>query len=155
MDPLSIIASSIAIVTICSQVTAILSKWIYGVQNVETTLGYLAREVAALSTTLKSISTIFQRSALIAIIEDESEAWLLSSIGGILKGCKLTMRRLRRIISDLDNTIGTGSIFRKILLHIRLGSKMDDVAALLRQIQACSGLLQMNMQCVSMWVLSF
>ena len=119
---------------------------------VETTLENLDREVAALSTTLVSVSTTFQRPALVAIIESDKEATLWSSIAGILKSCKLTMRRLRWILRDLDSKMGGGNIFRKVLLHIRLESKADDVAALLRQIKAYGGVLQVNLQCASMWV---
>jgi hypothetical protein len=149
MDPLSITASSAAVVTICTQVTTILNRWISGVHKIETTLGNLDREVAALSTTLESVSTTFQRPALVAIIKSDNEATLWSSIAGILKSCKLTMRRLRWILRDLDSRMGGGNIFRKALLYIRLGSKADDIAALLGQIQVYTGMLQMNVQCAS------
>ncbi len=150
MDPLSITASSVAVLTICTQVTHILTKWISSIKNVDNMLWMLDSEVVSLSAMLGSITETFQRPALVAIIESDHDARLWSSTAGILKSCRSSMRRLRTLLTDLDSTMESATVFKKAFKQFWLGQKTDDITALQREIQFHNALLQMNLQCAGM-----
>jgi hypothetical protein len=149
MDPLSVTASSIAIITICSQVTSLVTRWISNIRNVDDTLSNLAKEVGTLSTVLATVGETFERPGLGPIIELNSEAQLWPCIADILENCRATLERLRNTLQKLDSDVESPNLVRKGVKHIRLGNQTELITTLLGQIHSYHGMLQMLLQCAN------
>lgn len=150
MDPLSTTASSIAIVTICSQVTSIITRWVSNVRKADSTLDKLSKELVILCTVLAAVKKTFERPGLGAIITLNVDSQLWSSITSVLANCRHTLRKLRRTLRELDTELESANLVRKTLKHVRFGKRSELIAALLGEVHSYHGLLQMLLQCTNM-----
>jgi len=113
MDPLSITASSIAIITICFQVTNIVTKWASNVRNIDSTITKLAKEIQILCTVLAAIKETFERPGIGSIIALNSEAQLWPCVSDILHNCWVTLRKLWRTLRELDSEAESSNLVQK------------------------------------------
>jgi len=144
MDPLSIVASSIAIVTICSQVTALISKLVSG-QHTDQLLQALYKEVGLFSTILNSVAAITKRPGLECIAEnDGGDLW--NTMTRILRSSKSTMRGLRKILRDVKEGIEAESLWRRSVAFLIFERKKNEIWDLLREIQSGKATLQIALQ---------
>lgn len=149
MDPLSITASSIAVVTVCSQVVSLVAKWTIGVREIDSTLKNLETEVIALSTVVTSVKETFERPELSAVVASHSETRLWQTLGGSLNTCKRSTRRLKRMLKDLNGGVENDGIWNRGTRLTRFKSKKDEIAEQLRSIQSYKATIQVALQCAS------
>jgi hypothetical protein len=150
MDPLSITASSIAIITICAQVTSIFTRWMSNVRNIDDTINGLTKEVEILCTVLAAVNETFERPGIGNIIALNAEAQLWPCITGILDSCQGTLRKLKKTLHEVETEKENSSLVQRSAKHVRLGNRKELITSLLSQIHSHHEMLQMLLQCTNM-----
>lgn len=149
MNPLSIAASSIALVTFCAQVVGILSQFIDQANRVDDTVKAFFDEISALSRVLSSISSSFTDPALssrIALTGHEGQHWrdVLTS----MEDCRRTLERLLKILGKVRSE-EKGALRRtrkQFLLNVASG----EIAVLRNQILLFTQTLQISLQMINL-----
>src|SRR5204863_9854361 len=97
MDPLSITAASVGLVTFCHQIIETLSQFVDDSKRVDDTVKVFSDEIAALAQVLNSMSISFRDpavSSLTALTGHEGRHW--RDVQRSLDNCRFSLEKLQR-----------------------------------------------------------
>lgn len=140
MDPLSIVASTLAIVAFCDRVVSIFQEWKDARKVSDRKLSRFMEKVAALHSILTDTRRTFERPDLLAIIEnDQRYGRVWPDIPGVLEGCKATMRAVLGIFRRFKNR-----------QTIQLARYSEEMEVLSRRLRICYDSLRIALNQTSM-----
>jgi hypothetical protein len=149
MDPLSITAASVGLVTFCGQIIRILSQFVDDSKGVDNTVNGFSDEIAALARVLNSISISFRDpvvSSLTALTGHEGQHW--RDVQRSLGDCHLSLDRLAKILEKLK--ADEKNVFRRARKQFKLNMRSGEIACLRRQILSFTQTMQISLQMISL-----
>jgi len=149
MDPLSITASAIGIITFCSQTTKILAQLIDDNKNVDHTIKGFSDEVSHLSSVVQSISTSFQDPDIVSRISTtghKGQHW--RDVQKCLANAKTCLGRLTTILTTLKSS--KKGIPGRVVKQVRVSLASGEIALLRRQISSFTQTMQISLQMISL-----
>jgi hypothetical protein len=154
MDPLSIAASSAALVTLCAKISKSLYKFICDGRGVDRALEAFRDEIDDLSGFLASIESSFRdnRTATAALRQTtghEQSHWQKAQRG--MNDCHGTLEKLSSVIERVRGDHGNGhAFFSRQRRQIRLDMKSAEIVALRHQIQSYKDTMKLSFHVITM-----
>jgi uncharacterized protein (DUF3084 family) len=154
MDPLSIAASSAALVTLCVKISKSLCEFISDSRKVDKALGEFRDEIDDLSGVLALIESSFRdnRTATAALRETtghEQSHWRKAERSMI--DCRKTLDRLSSVLEELRGDHKNGhTFFSRQRRQIRLDMSSTEIVALRHQIQSYKDTMNLSFQVITM-----
>jgi chromosome segregation ATPase len=154
MDPLSIAASSAALVSLCAKISNSLYKFICDSREVDQTLEAFRDEIDDLSGVLASIESSFRdsRTATAALRETtghEQSHWEKAERG--MNDCRGTLERLSSVLEQVRGDHGNGhAFFSRQRRQIRLDMNSAQIVTLRHQIQSYKDTMKLSFHVITM-----
>jgi hypothetical protein len=154
MDPLSIAASSAALVSLCAKISKSLYKFICDSREVDQALKAFRDEIDDLSGFLASIESSFRdsRTATAALRETtghEQSHWEKAQRG--MNDCRGTLERLSSVLEQVRGDHGNGhGFFSRQRRQIRLDMNSTQIVALRHQIQSYKDTMKLSFHVITM-----
>ena len=154
MDPLSIAASSAALVTLCAKISKSLYRFICDSRGVDQALDAFRDEIDDLSGLLSSIESNFRdsRTATAALRETtgyEQSHWEKAQRG--MNDCRGTLERLSSVLEQVRGDHGNGHVFfSRQRRQIRLDMKSTEIVTLRNQIQSYKDTMKLSLNVITM-----
>lgn len=149
MDPLSITAAAVSIVTFCSQTTTILAQLIDDNKNVDHTIKGFSDEVTHLSNVVESIGTNFQDPSIALRTSStghEGQHW--RDVQKCFADAKRCLERLTIILTTLKSS--KKGIPGRVVKQVRLSIASGEIALLRRQLSSFTQTMQISLQMILM-----
>ena len=160
MDPLSISASCIGIVSSVVALTTTISSWVNSVRGMDTTIAELDRELKELSGVAQSLRTCVDdpevataiRSVDLAATTSNSSVW--SSIMAIVAECDLTLKRYRLLLQKIDSAGDSSKVkmIKKLLQDFQATTRASEASTLRSRLQTIFPALSALVTMVSLTV---
>jgi hypothetical protein len=152
VEPLSIVASSTALVATCIKLTHYIWSYHNKVQTVDTALRVLGIEIDQLSGVLGSICTSFSDPVIAGAALDvqtghEAQHW--RNVRQSMEDCKETLSKLEGVLGRFNKV--EGGIWRRTKKVVKLGMKGEDIAMLKQQITAYRQTMQLSFQIITVY----
>jgi hypothetical protein len=154
MDPLSIAASSAALVTLCTKISKSLYRFICDSRGVDQALEKFRDEVDDLKGFLASIESSFRDSstAIAALRETtghEQSHWEKAQRG--MNDCRGTLERLSSVLEQVRGDHGNSrAFFSRQRRQIRLDMNSTEIIALRYQIQSYKDTMKLSFHVITM-----
>jgi tRNA threonylcarbamoyladenosine modification (KEOPS) complex Pcc1 subunit len=154
MDPLSIAASSAALVSLCAKISNSLYKFICDAREVDRALEAFRDEIDDLWGFLASIESSFRdnRIATAALRETtghEQSHWEKAQRG--MNDCRRTLERLSSVIEQVKGDHGNShTFFSRQRRQIRLDMNSTEIVALRSQIQSYKDTMKLSFHVITM-----
>ena len=150
MDPLSIAASSGALVTLCRTISTSLYTFIHDTRMVDQTLEVFRNEIDDFSGVLESIESSFRdptlaKAALRAMTGHERPHWEKAT--RFMNDCHATLERLRSVLALVN---GEHGFLRRPRRQIKLDMNSKEIVALRQQIQSYKATMDLSLQMISL-----
>jgi hypothetical protein len=154
MDPLSIAASSAALVSLCAKISKSLYKFICDSREVDQALEAFHDEIDEFSGFLASIESSFRdsRTATLTLRETtghEQSHWEKAERS--MKDCRGTLERLSSVLEQVKGDHGNGhAFFSRQRRQIRLDMNSTQIVTLRRQIQSYKDTIKLSLHVITM-----
>jgi Fungal N-terminal domain of STAND proteins len=149
MDPLSIAAASVGLVTFCGQIVGTLSQFVDDSKRVDGTVKTFSDEIASLAGVLNSIAVTFRDpliASLTALTGHEGQHW--RDVQRSLGDCRHSLGRLAIILERIKAS--EYDILRRARKQFKLNMSSGEIEVLRRQILWFTQTMQISFQMINM-----
>jgi hypothetical protein len=149
MDPLSITAATVGLVTFSGQIIGTLSQFVDDSKRVDDTVKDFSDEIAALARVLNSMAISFRDpavSSLTALTGHEGQHW--RDVQRSLGDCRLSFEKLANILEKVK--ADEKNVLRRARKQFKLNMRSGEIACLRRQILSFTQTMQISLQMISL-----
>lgn len=111
MDPLSIVASSTALLMTCGKATLLLHNFISSAKEVHSTITTLHADITSLAELLEDLNLLFGKREIVDVIDAEMDNFngrVWKRAGGILDSVGMTVSAIEGLIVKIEGKKGKG-----------------------------------------------
>jgi Glu-tRNA(Gln) amidotransferase subunit E-like FAD-binding protein len=149
MDPLSITAAAVGLITFSGQIIGTLSQFVDDSKRVDDAVKDLSDEIAALARVLNSMAISFRDpivSSLTALTGHEGQHW--RDVQRSLGDCRLSFEKLANILEKVK--ADEKNVLRRARKQFKLNMRSGEIVYLRRQILSFTQTMQISLQMISL-----
>lgn len=150
-DPLSIAASAVTLVQLCTYVAKSTYKFAQETKHIEESVGVLGEEIEALKKILVGIAQTFSNPIIATNLESGVGKQHFLHVKMSLEDCKSTLERLDQIVQQVDAI--DGRFFRLVKKRLKMYSKSEEIRSLQKRVEFIRKTMNISLQMITWYVI--
>lgn len=150
-DPLSIAASAVTLVQLCTSVATSIYNFARETKHIEESVGALGEEIEGLRKILVGIARTFSNPIIATNLEEGIGKEHFLHVKVSLEDCKNTLERLNRIVRQVDAI--DGSFWRLVKKRLKMYTKSEEIRLLQRRVEFIRQTMNISLQMITWYVI--